>query len=217
MPSQISVTPTYFFLTAAQLGSVAVAVFLVVSFALFWPLLTAIAFLQPTRMLFAYSFDGLLPKSVAKVSGKSHAPVVAVAISGALSIATLAWAIYLASNVFQVVTYIVLAQVISMGLVGLAALVFPYRRPSSTARLPQPGRSSECRWSRSQAPGPSLAPSCFGCCTSRGEARALRQAELLPLDRRHRGARRSLLLRSAIRATARRHRPRPSLRRDSTE
>ena len=125
--ARLVLTPTYFFRTAAQLGSVAVAVFLVVSFALFWPLLTAIAFLQPTRMLFAYSFDGLLPKSVAKVSGKSHAPV-AVAISGVLSIATLAWAIYLAS-VFQVVTYIVLAQVISMGLVGLAALVFPERRP----------------------------------------------------------------------------------------
>jgi amino acid transporter len=129
MPKEISVTPTYFFLTSAQLGNVAVAVFLVVSFALFWPLLTAIAFLQPTRMLFAYSFDGLLPSFVAKVSGRSQAPVVAVAISGVLSIATLYWAIYLASNVFQVVTYIVLAQVVAMGLVGLAALVFPYRRP----------------------------------------------------------------------------------------
>jgi APA family basic amino acid/polyamine antiporter len=129
MPSEISVTPTYFFLTSAQLGNVAVAVFLVVSFALFWPLLTAIAFLQPTRMLFAYSFDGLLPRFVAKVSGRSQAPVVAVAISGVLSVATLYWAIYLASNVFQVVTYIVLAQVVAMGLVGLSALVFPYRRP----------------------------------------------------------------------------------------
>jgi APA family basic amino acid/polyamine antiporter len=129
MPSGISVTPTYFFLTSAQIGNIVVAVFLVVSFALFWPLLTAIAFLQPTRMIFAYSFDGLLPKGASKVSGKSGAPVVAIVISGALAIGTLAWAIYLASNVFQVVTYTVLAQVVSMGLVGLAAVVFPWRRP----------------------------------------------------------------------------------------
>jgi basic amino acid/polyamine antiporter, APA family len=129
MPSKISVTPTYFFLTSAQLGNIAVAVLLVGTFALFWPLLTAIAFLQPTRMIFAYSFDGLLPRAASKVSGASGAPVVAIAISGVLAIATLYWAIYLASNVFQVVTYTVLAQVVSMGLVGLSALVFPFRRP----------------------------------------------------------------------------------------
>ena len=129
MPAELTVTPTYFFLTSAQLGSVAVAVFLVVSFALFWPLLTAIAFLQPTRMIFAYAFDGLLPRSAAKVSSRNHAPVVAIAIAGVLSILTLYWAIYVAANVFQVVTYTVLAQVIAMGLVGLSAAVFPWRRP----------------------------------------------------------------------------------------
>jgi amino acid transporter len=130
MPAQINVTPTYFFLTSAQIGNIAVAIFLVATFALFWPLLTAICFLQPTRMIFAYSFDGLLPKGASKVSGRTGAPIVAIIISGVLAIGTLAWALYLASNVFQVVTYTVLAQVVSMGLVGLAALVFPYRRPA---------------------------------------------------------------------------------------
>jgi basic amino acid/polyamine antiporter, APA family len=129
LPDQINVAPTYFFLTSAQLGSTVVAVFLVIAFCLFWPLLTAIAFLQPTRMLFAYSFDGLLPRGVAKVSSRGHTPYVAVAIAGALALATLAWAIYAADNVFQVVTYTVLAQVISMGLVGVAAIAFPYLRP----------------------------------------------------------------------------------------
>lgn len=129
LPDEINVAPTYFFLTSAQLGSTAAAVFLVVAFCLFWPLLTAIAFLQPTRMLFAYSFDGLLPREVAKVSSRGNAPYVAVTIAGALAIATLAWAIYAADNVFQVVTYTVLAQVISMGLVGVAAIAFPFRRP----------------------------------------------------------------------------------------
>ena len=141
MPTNINVTPTYFFLTSAQIGNVVVAIFLVATFALFWPLLTTISFLQPTRMIFAYSFDGLLPKAASKVSGRTHAPIVAIVISGVLSVATLAWAIYLAKNVFEVVTYTVLAQVVSMGLVGVSALVFPFRRPelfrasSSTKRV----------------------------------------------------------------------------------
>jgi APA family basic amino acid/polyamine antiporter len=141
MPDEINVTPTYFFLTSAQLGNAAVAVFLVAAFALFWPLLTAIAFLQPTRMLFAYSFDGLLPRAITKVTRRGNAPIVAVAIAGVLAIVTLAWAIYVADNVFQVVTYTVLAQVVSMGLVGASAIAFPYRRPelyqasSSTRRI----------------------------------------------------------------------------------
>jgi basic amino acid/polyamine antiporter, APA family len=129
MPKQFNVTPTYFFLTSAQLQSTIAAIFLVATFALFWPLLTAVAFLQPTRMIFAYSFDGLLPRGASKVSGRNHAPVVAIVIAGALAVLTLFWAIFVAANVFQVVTYTVLAQVVSMGLVGVAALLFPYRRP----------------------------------------------------------------------------------------
>ena len=215
MPSQISVTPTYFFLTSAQVGNTAVAVFLVASFALFWPLLTAICFLQPTRMIFAYSFDGLLPKGASKVSGKSGAPVVAIAIAGILAIGTLAWAIYLASNVFQVVTYTVLAQVIAMGLVGLSALVFPYRRPELY-------RASTTTKKVLGIPVVSIAGA--GAIIStvvlwilvlhRGEARPRRQAELLRLDVRHAPTRSRILLRRPSNTPEPRDQARPRLQRD---
>jgi len=129
LPDQFGgASPTYFVLTSVQLDSVPVAIFLVASFTMFWVLLTYVAFLQPTRLLFAYSLDGLLPKSVSKVT-RSGAPAAAVAITVVLSTATLAWALFISTSLFQVVTYTVLAQLLSMGLVGLSALVFPWRRP----------------------------------------------------------------------------------------
>jgi hypothetical protein len=55
---------------------------------------------------------------------------VAVAISMIGSIGTLWWAVYEgSSNFFQILVYAILVQLISMALVGLAAVVFPKLRP----------------------------------------------------------------------------------------
>lgn len=127
MPSQIGSPPYYFFLISASTGSAVLAVFLVVSFAVFWPLITYIQLLQPTRSLFAWAFDGLLPRSVTSLS-KGHSPYIAVIIATVANIVTLYWGLH-ASNFFQVLVYAVLFQVIAMILVGLSATVFPRRRP----------------------------------------------------------------------------------------
>jgi amino acid transporter len=124
---------------AALLNNVWIAIVLVVSFAVVWPLICYISFLQPTRMIFAYAFDGILPNFVTKVS-RSGSPYVAVIIATVLSIATYYWALH-ASNFLQVLVYAVLFQLVGMMLVGLAAIVFPWRRPelyrasSTTATL----------------------------------------------------------------------------------
>ncbi len=128
MPSQIASPPFYFFLVSAQVGNTALAVFLVISFAVFWPLITYISLLQPTRMIFAYAFDGILPKAVTKIS-RTHSPYVAVIIATILSIVTLYWGIN-SSSFFQVLVYAVLFQLIAMMLVGLSAVLFPYLRPA---------------------------------------------------------------------------------------
>lgn len=78
-------------------------------------------------MLFAFSFDGILPKSVANVTSR-HTPLVAVSISSALSIAALVWAVQ-ASDFFQVLVYATLIQLVAMTLVGITAMIFPWRRP----------------------------------------------------------------------------------------
>jgi hypothetical protein len=57
-------------------------------------------------------------------------PYVAVAISMIGSLGTLWWAVYYgSSNFFQILVYAILVQLISMALVGLAAVVFPKARP----------------------------------------------------------------------------------------
>ena len=95
---------------------------------LFWPLICYISFLQPTRMLFAYSFDGMLPKGITKLSRRGS-PYVAVIITVVLSTLVLWWAVYRASNFFQVLVYATLVQLVAMGLVGLSAVVVPYVKP----------------------------------------------------------------------------------------
>ncbi len=130
MPASLPVAPYYFFLAPVIVKSSLLAAVLAISYCLYWPLITYMVFLQPTRMLFAYAFDGLLPASVANTSKRGHVPYVAVVISMIGSLLCLWWAVYNAgTNFFQVLVYAILVQLISMALVGLAAMVFPKRRP----------------------------------------------------------------------------------------
>jgi amino acid transporter len=116
-------------MTSAQLGSTVVAVLLAASFALFFPVIMAETTLQPPRTLFAWSFDGILPKGVTRVS-RNGSPVIATGITVVLAIAAYAWAIFVADNFIQVIVYATLIQLITHTLIGISAIVFPYRRPA---------------------------------------------------------------------------------------
>jgi amino acid transporter len=129
MPDTL-VAPYYFFIAPVIVKSGFLAAILAISYCLYWPLIAYMCFLQPTRMLFAYAFDGLLPSGVAFTSTRGHVPYVAVLISAVGSLATLWWAVYYgSSNFFQILVYAILVQLISMALVGVSAVVFPKRRP----------------------------------------------------------------------------------------
>ena len=56
--------PSFMFLSAASVGNTLFAIVIAICYCVFWPLITWLSLLQPTRMLFAYSFDGMLPKVV---------------------------------------------------------------------------------------------------------------------------------------------------------
>lgn len=127
LPAELGTAPTFFFLMAASVGNSIFAVIVTVCYILFWPLICYIAFLQPTRMIFAYAFDGILPKALTKVS-RNGAPYVAVIVTVVASMAALLWALN-ASDFFQVLVYATLVQLVAMALVGLAAIVVPWRRP----------------------------------------------------------------------------------------
>ena len=98
-----------------------------VGYIFFWPLICYISFIQPTRMLFAYAFDGILPKGVTKLS-RNGSPYVATIIAVVASFVTLVWAVN-GSSFFQVLVYATLIQLIAMALVGLSATVVPYTKP----------------------------------------------------------------------------------------
>jgi amino acid transporter len=129
LPPSIAVANApFFYLTSAALNNVLFAIVMVAGYIVFWPLITSIAMLQPTRMIFAYAFDGILPRSVTKVS-RGGSPYVALVITILGSIAILAWAIYVTTSFFQVLVYATLIQLIAMGLVGIAAIIVPWVKP----------------------------------------------------------------------------------------
>jgi amino acid transporter len=127
LPSELGTSAAYFFLSAAFVKNTAFAIFIVLTFVLFWPVIIAETMLQPPRTLFAWSFDGIAPKAVAKVTRRG-VPLLATAITIAGAIAAYAWAVYVAKNFFQVIVYATLAQLITHVLIGTSAISFPYRR-----------------------------------------------------------------------------------------
>jgi amino acid transporter len=117
----------YFSLVAASTGSSIIAIILFGGYILFWPLICYISFIQPTRMVFAYAFDGILPKFFTNISSNGS-PYVAVLFALIASFLTLWWAVE-GSNFFQVLVYATLVQLIAMALVGLSAVLVPYIKP----------------------------------------------------------------------------------------
>jgi basic amino acid/polyamine antiporter, APA family len=81
-----------------------------------------------SRILFALSFDRLLPKSVAKVSGKRASPIVAVVITAVITIAFYALVVYDQGLSAAFRNIITLLSVVSFAAM-VACMALPYRRP----------------------------------------------------------------------------------------
>ncbi len=128
-PAALGSSPAYFTLSAFQVGNPIYAVLICLSFFLVFPMFGTVGFLALTRILFAYSFDGILPAKVATVSKRTNAPTVAIGTAFVILALFLAWAVFIATNALQVVVYATVIQMVAMSLVGLAAAVFPWRRP----------------------------------------------------------------------------------------
>jgi amino acid transporter len=126
-PSQIPTAPTYFFLMGASVGNTIFAVLITFTYVVFWPLICYISMIQPTRMIFAYAFDGILPKAVTKTT-RNGAPYVATIVALVMSIGVFLWAVN-SSGFLQILVYATLVQLIAMGLVGLSAMLVPWLKP----------------------------------------------------------------------------------------
>jgi APA family basic amino acid/polyamine antiporter len=121
--------PYYTFLTSIAGGSTVLAWWLFISFAVAYPLLILPNITIAVRTFFAWSLDGLLPSRFARVSPRTHAPNYAIGLTVVLSILVLWWAVKNEEGFFEVLIEAVLLQAITMILLGISAILLPYRRP----------------------------------------------------------------------------------------
>jgi APA family basic amino acid/polyamine antiporter len=135
-----AVEPFYTFLTAIAGDSTVLAWWLLITFVAAFPLLMIPNITIAVRTFFAWALDGLLPTQIARVSPRTHAPNTAIAVVVLLSIAVLGWAVTNGEDFFSVLVEAVLVQLIAMILIGISALLLPYRRPDAWRSSATTGR-----------------------------------------------------------------------------
>lgn len=123
--------PFYTFLTSIAGGSTLLAWWLLITFAAAFPLLMIPNLTIPVRTLFAWALDGILPSRFARVSPRTHAPNYAIGLTVVLSILVLGWAVTNGESFFEVLVEAFSLQLITMILIGIAAVLLPYRRPDA--------------------------------------------------------------------------------------
>jgi basic amino acid/polyamine antiporter, APA family len=123
--------PYYTFLTSIAGGSTVLAWWLFFTFAAAYPLVVIPNITIAVRTFFAWALDGLLPARFAQVSPRTHAPNYAIGLTVVLSIAVLYWAVFNHDVFLEVLFEAVLLQLVTMILIGISAVLLPYRRPDA--------------------------------------------------------------------------------------
>jgi amino acid transporter len=120
--------PWYHFM-ASLVYNVPILTVLIVGSFLFWSLPAMVGnTFMPIRTVFAWSFDRLLPERLSDVDERTHSPVPAILLVMGLVTVMLAWSVY-STDFATWLALGVLAGVVCVVIVGVAAIVFPTRRP----------------------------------------------------------------------------------------
>ncbi|HEX5593942.1 MAG TPA: APC family permease [Solirubrobacterales bacterium] len=123
--------PYYTFLGSIAGGSTLLTWWLCIALAAAYPLLMIPNITIAVRTFFAWALDGLLPTRFAQVSTRTHAPNYAIALTVILSVAVLGWAVKNGETFYELLIEAVLMQFVTMILLGVAAVLLPYRRPEA--------------------------------------------------------------------------------------
>jgi amino acid transporter len=91
------------------------------------------ALLMLSRGMFAWSFDGIMPRKLSYVSPRTHTPVVAITVVGLLGLASTA--IWSFTDWFTGVS-IILPLTAVLGMTSLSAIVLPYRHRAMVENSP---------------------------------------------------------------------------------
>ncbi|MGE5527314.1 MAG: APC family permease [Methanosarcina sp.] len=121
--------PYYTFLTSIAGGSTLFSWWIFITFAVAYPLLMYPQIAVIVRSFFAWALDGFLPSRFAHVSSRTHAPNYAIGLVVLLGIAALYWAVSSSEGFNKFLYEAVVLQLVTMGLLSLAAVLLPYRKP----------------------------------------------------------------------------------------
>jgi len=123
--------PYYTFLASIAGSSTFLTWWLCIALAAAYPLLMIPNITIAVRTFFAWALDGLLPTRLAQVSPRTHAPNYAIALTVILSVAVLGWAVKNGETFYELLIEAVLMQFVTMILLGISAMLLPYRRPDA--------------------------------------------------------------------------------------
>lgn len=93
-----------------------------------WPLaMVLLTIIQFSRMIFAWSFDGVIPVWMSKVSVRNHQPVRAIVAPAILSFVCVILIVEV-GQLLTIIAYSVLLALIFWGSMALAGILLPFRR-----------------------------------------------------------------------------------------
>lgn len=118
--------PYLVLLTSVIPGGLVVPFLISVSFIAWLPLVHFIQYIQCIRAGFAMAFDRVMPAALGDVNERTHAPVTGLIVCTIIGVVCLIWAVFSPSFM----TVIVIAGLFGIPpivLVGISAIVFPYR------------------------------------------------------------------------------------------
>jgi basic amino acid/polyamine antiporter, APA family len=121
--------PTYIFLASIAAGSSVLAWFLGITLMLVIVMMLWLNVLQPVRAMFAWAFDGVFPRQIATVSGRTHVPIVTLVITFVISVGLYVWQVWGGSGFFSVYATGVVFTVVALLLMSVSAIIVAYRRP----------------------------------------------------------------------------------------
>lgn len=122
--------PWWITLVAAIQSNAIFVAFLGIAFVAWAPLIVYIQIVQPVRALFAWAFDQVIPERVASINERTHTPVFSLGLVAVASI----FFLYLAAYSSSFLKYVALSTIVGFPtfiMVGISAIVFPYRRKAA--------------------------------------------------------------------------------------
>lgn len=136
--SGIPVSPVLNFFAGIMTDSTVLNVLIGLSFILWHALLLFVIAMICTRNLFAWSFDRVMPRQLATVSDRTHAPWVSAIVITAIAAVLLA--LYVFTSFFTIVVNYIVIFSIAFWLTSFAAILLPYRRPELFNQAPEGAR-----------------------------------------------------------------------------